>query len=114
RVDRHVLALEPQLQVASLQQCGELPVAVPQIQNDREGVVLLQVRDEEVQEEALAAAGRAQDQRVPHIVHVQAVGVGDLRRCLKHRERLGAEVPANGFTRISSKQEAQISENRLQ
>ena len=46
--------------VAAVKKCPQLAVPVTEIQHDRERVILLRVRDHEVQEEALAAAGGAE------------------------------------------------------
>ena len=73
RIDGDALLPKAELQVAALEQRGQLAVAVPEVEHDGERVVLLQVRDEEVQQEALAAARRAQHQRVPHVVDMQVV-----------------------------------------
>ena len=61
-VDRDVRLPQPNFQIPSPQQGRELAVAVAQIEDDRERVVLLRVGHEKVQEEALAAAGGAQDE----------------------------------------------------
>ena len=56
RVDADVALSQAELHVAAVKERRQLPVAVPQVQDDRERVVLLGVRDQEVQKEALAAA----------------------------------------------------------
>ena len=54
RVDRDALLAEAELKVPALEQPGELSVAVTEIEDDGERVVLLQVRDEDIEKEALA------------------------------------------------------------
>ena len=88
RVDRHVSVPQADLQIAAAEERGQLPVAVAEIEDDGERVVLLRVRHQEVQQEALAAAGGAQDERVPDVLDVQVEGVRRLVRRLEHRQRL--------------------------
>src|SRR4051794_26578964 len=63
-VDRDAAAAEPQLQVATLKQRGQLSEALPEIEDHRHRVVLLSMRDQKVQQKALATAGCAQDNAV--------------------------------------------------
>src|SRR5690606_32309662 len=51
RVDRDARLSQAQLHVAAMEQARELPVAVSEVEHDRERVVLLRERDEEVQQE---------------------------------------------------------------
>ena len=69
-INRVVVAAEADLEVATSEQRRQLPVAVPEIQDHREGVVLLGMRREEVDEEALAAACRSEHERVSDVFDV--------------------------------------------
>ena len=42
-----------------------------QIEDDGQRLVLLRMRDQEVEQEAFPAAGRPEHERVAHVVHVQ-------------------------------------------
>ena len=68
---RDVLVPQPELEIAAVEERRELPIAVAEVEDDRQRVVLLGVRHQEVQQEALAAAGRAEHERVPDVVDVQ-------------------------------------------
>ena len=68
RVDGDALLPKAQFQVAAVEQRRQLPVAVPEVEDDGERVVLLRVRDQEVEQEALAAARRAEHQRVADVL----------------------------------------------
>ena len=92
RVDGDVGLSESDFQIATAQQGGQLPVAVAQIEDDRERVVLLCVRHEEVGKEALPAAGGAQDQRVADVLDVQVERVRVVMRRLEDGERLAAQM----------------------
>ena len=61
-----------------------------EIEDDGQRVVLLRVRHEEVQQEALAAARRAEHQRVADVLDVQVEGVRRVVRRLEDGERLRA------------------------
>ena len=78
---------QAELHVAAVKECRELPVAVTQIENDRERVVLLSVRHQEVQQKALAAARRAEDKRVPNVLDVQVIGERRVVWRLERRQR---------------------------
>ena len=95
RVDRDAVLPQAELQVAPAQQRRQLPVAVPEVEDDGQRLVLLRVRHQEVQQEALAAARGAEDQRVADVLHVQVEGVRRLVRRLEHRERFPSEMRAD-------------------
>src|SRR6185295_9651556 len=59
-IDRVVPGTETDFEVVSSKQRRQLAVAVAQVEDDRERVVLLRMRREEIGEEALSAAGRTQ------------------------------------------------------
>ncbi len=56
-----------------MQEGGDLPIAVAEIQDDRQRLVFLSVCDDEVEQEALAAAGRSENERVSDIACAAAV-----------------------------------------
>jgi len=53
-----------------MKECGELSVSVTKVQDNRERVVLLRARYQEIQEEALAAACSTEHKRVPHVLNM--------------------------------------------
>src|SRR3954454_15270873 len=75
-VDLDAASTEPQLQVATLKQRGQLSEALPEIEDHRHRVVLLRMRHQKVQQEALAAARCAQDKAVADVVDVK----GEVKR----------------------------------
>ena len=88
----HVLVTQAQREVAAVEERRELPIAVPEIEDDRQRVVLLGVHHQEVQQEALAAAGGAEDERVTDVVHVQIEVVRRLVLGLEDCQGLGVQV----------------------
>ena len=68
-----MLLSQTERDVATVEQSGQLLIAASQVQHDRERVVLLCTRDEEIQEEALAASCRAQHECVADVLDVQVV-----------------------------------------
>ena len=83
---------KPKFQVTAFQQCRQLPVAVTQIEDHGERVVLLQMGDQEVQKEALAAARGAEHERVAHVLDMQVVASRDVsRRCLERQPAPGGQ-----------------------
>ena len=114
RVDRQLLMAQAEFEVAAAQQRGELSIAVPEIEDHGQRLVLLRVGDEEVQEKALAAARGAQHQRVPDVLDVQIERVRRVVRRLEDRQRLSLEVCAHSFALIEREHEAQIRRIRFQ
>jgi hypothetical protein len=74
---------------------------VAQVEDDGERVVLLQVGNEEVQEEALATPGRPQDERVYHVIDVEVGPTARAWRCAPPGFEPGMEVLQTGPGRSS-------------
>ena len=70
--------------------------------------VLLGVRDQEVQQKALAAARRAKHEGVADVLNVEVERVRRPVGRLEHRERLPSQVRAHRVAVIQREQEAQI------
>ena len=85
RVDCDRMLAQSHLEVAPAEERGELPIAVAEIEDDRQRLVLLGVGHQEVEQEALAAAGGAEDQRVPDVLDVEVEGVRRVMRRLEDR-----------------------------
>ena len=113
-VDREVALSKPDFQVAAFQQRREFSVAVPEIEDDRQRLVLLRVGDEEVQEEALAAAGRAEHKRMADILDMEIEGVRRLMARFKDRQRLVSKMRTDRLPSVEREEEAQIGVVRLQ
>ena len=92
RIDLDAAVPQSQLEIAAVEERCELPIAVPEIEDDRQRVVLLCVHHQKVEQEALAAAGGAEDERVTDVVHVQIEVVGRLMLRLEDCQRLGVQV----------------------
>src|SRR4051812_17922086 len=112
-IDRVVAGTETHFEVAASKQSRELAVAVAEVEDDRERVVLLRVRRDEIGQEALPAAGRTQNERVSHVLHVQVERVCRVMRGLEYRECLAAKVAAGPLARVEGEQEAHIRSVRL-
>ena len=69
---------------------------------------------EEVEQKALAAAGRAEDERVADVLDVQVEGVRRVVRRLEDGERLASQMGAHRVAVIQREQEAQVGEIRLE
>src|SRR4051812_38145930 len=106
--------MEADFEVASAKQRRQLAVAVSEVQDNGERVVLLRVRGEEVDQEALPAAGRPQDEHVPYVIHMRVQRVSGVVRGFEHRERLAPKVTAGPLARIERKQKAEIGDVRLE
>src|SRR5262249_52590649 len=114
RVDRVSSTAQAQFEVVPSEQRRQLAVAAAQIEDDGERVVLLRVRREEVDEEALPAAGRPQHEGVSDVFDVEIEGVGRVMWRLEYRERIAAKVTADALAGVEREQEAQIRGVRLE
>src|SRR5207237_5125794 len=83
-------------------------------EDDRQRVVLLGVRHEEIDQKALAAARRAQDERVADVLHVQIECVRGMVRRLEGGERLALEMGTNTIALIEREQKAQVRQVRFE
>ena len=81
----------PSFEIAAAEQRRQLPIAVTEVEDDGLRRVLLRVRDQEVQQKALAAAGRAEDERVADVLDVQVEGVRRAVRRLEDGERFPSQ-----------------------
>src|SRR3954464_617057 len=106
--------METDFEVASAKQRRQLAVAVSEVQDDGKRVVLLRVRGEEVDQEALPAAGGTEDQHVPYVVDMGVQRVCRVVRGFEHRERLAPKVTAGPLARVERKQKAEIGDVRLE
>ena len=86
-----------------------------QVEDHGERLVFLRVGCEEVQEEALAAAGRPEHQRVPDVLHMEVVVVRRLVPRFEHGERLAAAEGRRGpLALVETEEKAEIGAVRLQ
>ena len=74
------------------EQRRQLAVAVTDVEDDGLRRVLLRVRDQEVQQKALAASGRPKDEGVADVLDVQVEGVRRLVGRLEDRQRLPPQM----------------------
>src|SRR3954468_6742248 len=106
--------METDFEVASAKQRRHLAVAVSEVQDDGERVVLLRVRGEEVDEEALPTACRTEDEHVSHVVDMRVQRVRRVVRGLEYGERLPLKVTAPSLARVEREQKAEIGDVRLE
>ena len=78
-----------------------------EIQHDRERVILLRIRDQKVQEEALAAAGGAEHESVADVLDVQVICEWRLVWRLESRQRRWQQRRTR-LALIDSEQETQV------
>src|SRR5579872_3116685 len=76
RIDRKAAFLDSHGKIGSAEKPGDVFIAAAEIKEVGEGPVFLGVSQQKIHEKALAAAGRAQDQRVGVVpaVEIQKVG----------------------------------------
>jgi hypothetical protein len=86
---------------------------VTEVEDDGHWVVLLRVRQEEIQQEAFAAAGGTEHKRMANILNVQR----EMKRCLVARledcERVVIQMTTPPVAAVEREEEAQISVVRL-
>src|SRR5262249_46310942 len=114
RIDRVAAPAEAKFEVPASKECRQLPVAVAEIEDDGERVVLLRMRCQKVDQEALAGASCAQDERVADVFDVQIERVRRVVRRLEYGKRLSAKVTAGTLAWIQREQEAQVRRVRLE
>jgi hypothetical protein len=101
------------LEVAAAKQCGELSIAVPEIKDHGERLVLLRVRNDEVQQKTLAAAGRTQYERMPNVLDVKIERIRCVVRRLEDRQSLSLKVCVDSISLVEGENEAQVGRIRL-
>ncbi len=97
RIDRQAVLAEPELEIAPVEERGQLPVAVAEIEDDRERVVLLRMHRQEVEQEALAAPGRAEHEGVANVLDVQMEMIGGVVTRFERGEGFRPEKRAGGL-----------------
>ena len=107
-IDPNVALPETELEIAAFEQRRELSIAVAKVEDDGQRVVLLRVHHQEVQQEALAAAGGAEHEGVADVLHVQIEVIRCLVARLEDGERLGVQMGAARLAAIEREQKAQI------
>src|SRR5262245_61454579 len=107
RIDGDPLLAQSQLDVAAVQQRGELPVAVTEIEHDGERVELLSVRDQKVQQETLAAAGGPENEGVTDVLNMEVVLERRSVGRLQDRDRIGKQGRSRTAV-VYSEKEAEI------
>src|SRR5262249_29247292 len=83
RVDCDIALPQSQFDVAAVEERRDFSVAVSQIEDDRQRLVLLSVGDEEIQQKAFAAAGRTEHQRMTDVIDMQ---IEEVRRLVARLE----------------------------
>src|SRR4029078_9182946 len=97
RIDRVWRTGQLHLPGAALEEGGEFPIAAADVEDEGEGMVLLRVGDEEVEQERLAGAGGAKDEGVADVLVMQVPVVGRVLRGAEDGEALAiAEVRTDG------------------
>ena len=82
--------LQPYFQVGAAEERGEFAIAMAEVENGRDRVVLLSLRDKKVDQEAFATSCSAQDQRVPNVLDVEVECVGYMVRRFEDGKRFAA------------------------
>src|SRR4051794_29947997 len=107
-VDGHIAASKPELQETAAKQGGELAVALSQVEDDSRRLVLLRVRHQKVQQEALAAAGGTEDDGMAHVVDVEVEVERRLLTGFKDAQRLVPQLRTRRVSAVQSEQETQV------
>ena len=94
---RAVRAVGGELEVAAAEELGEPAVGAAEVQDQHPGGVLEALDEEVVEQEALARAGGAEDQRVAHVPGEEVVEEGRPPPGLEGGEDGLREVAADGF-----------------
>ena len=107
RVDGDGVLPQTQFDVPAVQKLRQLPVAVAEVEDDRERVVLLRAGDEEVEQEALAAAGGTEHQGVPDVFDVKVIVERRAVRRLEDRDR-SRQQGGIRCSKVDGEQEAEV------
>ena len=91
-VDRELTVFRSDGDVGALEEPRQVPVAAAQIEDKRQRVVFLDAADKEVGKKALAAAGRAEDERVRRVLVMKIEIERRSRVAFKERQVLGLEM----------------------
>src|ERR1017187_9596282 len=109
RVDGELAMCESHPPRAAAEQRGQLFVTPAEIEDHGDGVVLLRMRDDEVEQERLPRAGRALDEGVTDVVMVEVPEIWRLVLGLEDREALAAsELGARARSGVERKEKAQV------
>src|SRR5688572_8905504 len=103
---------QTQFDVPAVQELRQLPVAVPEVEDDREWVELLRARDQKVEQEALAAAGGTEHQCVPDVFDVKVIVEWRTMRRLERRDR-SRQQPGIRRSSVDGEKEADRKSTRL-
>jgi hypothetical protein len=95
-------------EVAPAEKGRELAIAVPEVQDHSDRLVLLCMRDEEVQQKTLAAPRRTENQRVADVLDVKIESVWRMVRRLEDGQSLSLQMGIHRLTLINVEHEAQI------
>ena len=100
--------VDPDLEVGAAEELRDPPEAAPQVEEERVGAVLLGVRGEEVEEEALPGAGLPEDERVRDVLGVEVEVVERAVLGLEERQVLVAQVRVPGLALREREDEGEV------
>src|SRR5262245_60762116 len=107
-IDGEIALRQPNAPRAAAEGFGEFLVATAQVEDDRDRVVLLDVRQNEIQEKGLAGPRRTLDEGMADIIMVQIPKVRRVMLRLEHGETVGApEMRRGPGSRLQREQEAE-------
>ena len=98
----------PDVDVAAAEPAGQAAIAAAEVEDDRVGVVLLDVRQQEVQQEGLPAARRAEHDGVRHVLVVQVEVERRPVGRLQDGQVLAPEVRIRGGSPVQREEERQV------
>ena len=108
RVDRKSASLDSDRQIAAFEEPGQALVAAAQVEDERARLVLLKVRQQEVEEETLPAARGSENEGMRVVLVVEVEKIGSARLALKDRQVLGAQMGVLEVSGALRKEKAQV------
>ena len=112
-IDGESGGFEPYPQVRAAKQPRETLETSPKVKNESEGIVFLEIRNQEIQEKGLAAAGAPENHGVGDVAIVK---IHKIRRAVigfEHSEILLAELEVARFARVQGEQKRQVGVIRI-
>ena len=103
-----LVRLDPDLEVGAAEELRDAPEAAPEVEEEGVGAVLLGVRGEEVEEEALPGAGLPEDERVGDVLGVEVEVVERLVLGLEEGQVLVAQVSVPGLALREREDEGEV------
>ena len=113
-IDLEVLGFESDTDVGAAEKVGKAFKASAQIEDERMRRVLLEIRDEKVQQERLSRAGSPENHRVRNVPVVKIQEVGRVVIRLKNGEILLPEMPVARLATVEGEEKREVGVVRIE